>query len=330
MSRHSVEQLVAPVVAGVLVLVTLLALIGTAIRDPRPRDIAVGVVGPAPAVSQVTGALSAKAPGVFAFTSYDSEDAARSALDSRTIDGAVLLGQTPRIIVAGAAGDANTGVITTVFGAALASQAGGGPVPVEVVHPFAGGDAHGLVLFFLVLATLISTLVVGVGLLVRARERGVAAWLGVTAVWALVAAAAGALVVDWISDWPYDAAGIVSVAALLALASLAVGTVIGGAARLLGLPGLGLAALIAVLLDLVSSGGPAGSNFLPDAYRWMGPWMPAGQLYSALRGALYFGGQGVGTPQLVLVGWLAAGLLLMTIAAGLTRRAPKPVVAPAH
>lgn len=329
MSRHSMEQLVAPLVAGALVLVTLLALIGTAIRDPRPHDIALGVVGPAPAVEQVTAAVSAQASGVFAFTSYDSEDAARAAIDSRAIDGALVLGPSPRIIVAGAAGDAVTGVITTVFGAALASQ--GGPVPVEVVHPFTGGDPHGLVLFFLVLATLISTLVVQVGLLVRARERGMTAWLGVTTLWALVAAATGTLVFDWIANWAFDAAGIVSLAALLALASLAVGTVIGGSARLLGAAGLGLGALIVVLLDLVSSGGPAGSEFLPDAYRWMSPWMPAGELYSALRGALYFGGQGVGTPQMVLVGWLAAGLLLMTVAAGLRPSGPRPVVtAPVH
>src|ERR1051326_6332486 len=135
MSRHSAEQLVVPLVAGLVVLVALLGLIGTAIRDPRPRDIAVGVVGPDPAVAQVTGALAAKAPGVFAFTTYDSEDAARSAIDARTIDGAVVLGPAPKIIVAGAAGDAVTGVITTIFGSALAAQ--GGPVPVEVVHSFA-------------------------------------------------------------------------------------------------------------------------------------------------------------------------------------------------
>ena len=101
--------------------------------------------------------------------------------------------------------------------------------------------------------------------------------------------------------------------------------------QLLADPIMALAALVVVLLDLISSGGPAGSQFLPDAYRWMSPWMPAGQLFGALRGALYFGGQGVGTPQLVLVGWLAAGLILITLSAGLQRRAaPKPAVAPAH
>ena len=329
MSRHAVEQLVAPLVAGLVVLVALLGLIGTAIRDPRPHDIAVGVVGPAPAADQITRALSSKAPGVFAFSTYDSEDGARAALDNRSIDGAVVLGPTPKIIVAGAAGDAITSVITTVFGSALAGE--GGPVPVEVVHPFASGDAHGLVLFFLVLAILISTLVVQILLTVSARDRGVTAWLGVTAAWALLAGVTGALAADWIAGWPFDASGIVPMVALLALASLATGAVIAGMARLLGRGGLGLAALVVILLDLISSGGPAGSQFLPDAYRWMSPWMPAGQLFSALRGALYFGGQGVGTPQLVLVGWLAAGLILITLSAGLQRRAtPKPVVAPAH
>lgn len=329
MSRHAVEQLMAPLVAGLVVLVALLGLIGTAIRDPKPHDIAVGVVGPAPAADQITGALSSKAPGVFVFTTYDSEDAARAALDNRSIDGAVVLGPTPKIIVAGAAGDAITSVITTVFGSALAGE--GGPVPVEVVHPFAAGDAHGLVLFFLVLATLISALVVQVLLAVRARDRNVTAWLGVTAVWAVLAGVTGAVVADWIADWPFDVAAVVPMAALLTLASLAIGTVIAGTARLLGRGGLGLAALVVVLLDLIASGGPAGSQFLPDAYRWMAPWMPAGQLFGALRGALYFGGQGVGTPQLVLVGWLAAGLILITLSAGLQRRAaPKPAVAPAH
>ena len=95
------------------------------------------------------------------------------------------------------------------------------------------------------------------------------------------------------------------------LAALAVGTAVAGCARLLGPPGLGLAALVVVLLDLVSSGGPVGSQLLPDFYRALAPWMPAGQLYSALRGALHFDGAGLASPLLVLTGWLAGGLILM-------------------
>jgi hypothetical protein len=72
-----------------------------------------------------------------------------------------------------------------------------------------------------------------------------------------------------------------------------------------------------VLLGLVSSG--VGSEFLPDFYRWIGPWMPAGQTYSGLRGALYFDGGGLGWPVSVLTGWLLVGLVLM-MAGELVRR----------
>jgi hypothetical protein len=92
-----------------------------------------------------------------------------------------------------------------------------------------------------------------------------------------------------------------------------VGAVVLGAARVLGRAGIGLAALVAVLLDLVTSGGPLGSEFLPDVYRWIAPGMPARQLYAALRDALYFNNGGLTTPTLVLGIWLAAGVVLMLI-----------------
>jgi hypothetical protein len=90
----------------------------------------------------------------------------------------------------------------------------------------------------------------------------------------------------------------------------------------LGRPGIGLAALIVVLLDLVCSGGPIGSQLLPDAYRWLAPGMPAGQLYSALRGALYFDGAGLAEPFGVLSLWLLGGLILMVLGQLVRRRSP--------
>src|SRR5215469_4343692 len=113
--------------AGALaLLVALLGLVGTAIRDPRPHDIPVGLVGPAPAVRQVSTAFGSAAPGAFQFTTYGSEDVARAALDSRSVEGVLVLGAS---------------------------------VTVETVHPFASGDPHGLILFFLVVAVLVSALV---------------------------------------------------------------------------------------------------------------------------------------------------------------------------
>jgi hypothetical protein len=108
--------------------------------------------------------------------------------------------------------------------------------------------------------------------------------------------------------------------ALAALGVAAAGAVVAGSARLLGGPGLGLSGLVVVLLGLVASGGPAGSEFLPDFYRWIAPWMVPGQLYSALRGALYFNGAGLGGPVMVLTGWLVVGILLMVLGELVRRR----------
>src|SRR3977135_4171048 len=144
------RSLVAPAVGGLVVLLLLSGLIGTAIRDPKPHDIPVGLVGPAPAVQQISSAFGTNAPGAFQFTTYGSEAEATAALDSRTVDGVLVLGGPPRLIVAGAAGDAATGVMTAAFTNVFKPQ--GGTLAVEVMHPFAAGDAHGLILFFIVVA----------------------------------------------------------------------------------------------------------------------------------------------------------------------------------
>ncbi|TMG27301.1 MAG: hypothetical protein E6H95_08765 [Chloroflexi bacterium] len=316
----------APIAAGLVVLVTLLGLIGTAIRDPRPHDIPVGVAGPAPAAAQITGAFNSKAAGTFKFTTYDSEEQARSGLDARDVDAVLVLGAQPKLIVAGAAGDAITGLTTAIFSQAFAAQ--GTQLAVEVTHPFASGDPHGLVLFFLVLATIVSTFVVHAILLVRGGGARLSTWLGVEGGWAVAAGLAGVGMAAWIVGG-YDISGATAMAGLVALTALATGTVTAGLSRLVGPPGLGLAGLIVVLLNLISSGGPAGQQFLPDAYRALSPWMPAGQLFSAFRGALYFDGLGVAAPVLVLTGWLVVGVVLMLLAEGVRNRARTPAAMPA-
>jgi hypothetical protein len=124
--------------------------------------------------------------------------------------------------------------------------------------------------------------------------------------------------------------GFWAAAALVSLASAAVGVVVAGSVRLLGAPGFALAALVAVLVDLVSSGGPVGSRLLPDFYRLLAPWMPAGELYGSMRAVLYFDGAGVGRPVVVLGGWLLGGLLLLLLGELLARRrSASPAALPA-
>jgi hypothetical protein len=319
---------VAPFVAGLLLLVTLLGLIGTAIHDPKPHDIAVGIVGPAAAVQQVTGAFTQNAPGTFAFTTYNSETDARAAIDSRDIDGALVLGATPRLIAAGAAGDTPVGVMTAAFSSVFKAQ--GATLEVETVHPFATGDAHGLILFFVIVAVIISTLVSQAVLFALTPGAGFGQRTAVVIGFAVLSGLTAMGTATWIAgDF---GSGFWEATALVMLASAAVGAVVAGATRLLGPAGIALSVLVMVLLDLVSSGGPAGSQVLPDLYRALAPWMPAPQLFSAMRGALYFDGSGVTTPILVISGWLVAGFLLMGLGElRAARRAPAAApVAAAH
>jgi hypothetical protein len=303
-SREFAEAYVQPLVAGLLALVTLIGLIGPAIKSPQPHDIPIGVVA---APGQTQTALSLPS-GPFQVTTYDSESAGRSAIDARDIDAVLVLGPSgPHLIVAGAAGDGVIGVITAVFTGVF--QKSGQQLTVETVHPFAAGDPHGLILFFVVLAILVSTLIVHA--LVGLRRTGVLASIALVAVYALLAAPVAMGLATWIAG-DYGG-GFWTATALVALASAAVGAVIAGMARLLGRPGVALAALVAVLLDLVCSGGPIGSALLPDAYRALAPAMPAGQLYSGVRGALYFDNAGVSEPIFVLALWLLAGLVLLAI-----------------
>src|SRR5262250_997261 len=140
--RRALIPVFAPLLAGLIVLVTLLGLIGYAIRDPQPHDIPVGLVGPAPALQQLTDGFNSKAPGAFQFTTYGSEDDARAAIGSNNVDAVLVIGGgPPRLIVAGADGDTVSGIATAVFSSAFAAQ--GTQLSVETTHPFASGDPHG-------------------------------------------------------------------------------------------------------------------------------------------------------------------------------------------
>jgi hypothetical protein len=319
----TLESFLRPLVGGLVIVVVLIGLIGTAIKNPQPHDLPVGLVGPAPALQQMASSFGTAAPGAFQFTNYATEQDGRAALDARTVDGVLILGgASPHLILAGAAGDGATGVITAAFTNALKAQ--GAALTVEQVHPFASGDAHGLILFFVVVATLISSLASQAILFATLKAAGLGLRLGFIGVYGVLVGLTAMGMATWISGGYGD--GFLTAAGLVALASIAVGAVVGGLIRLLGTPGIGLAAL-AMILSLVSSGGPVGSQLLPDFYRSLAPWLTAGQLYSALRGALFFDGAGLAGSIAVLVAWLVVGLALIGLGEVVVRGERKTAVA---
>src|SRR2546430_10017206 len=145
-NRARAQTILPPLVGGLLILVALIGLIGTAIKNPQPHDIKVGLVGPAPVLEQMSTAFASNAPGAFQFTTYASEDAARAAIDDRSVDGALVLAAGgPRLIVAGAAGDAVARVITRPLTDVF--KAPGQTLAVQTVHPPSSAASHRVCLF---------------------------------------------------------------------------------------------------------------------------------------------------------------------------------------
>jgi hypothetical protein len=316
MNRHQVEAVVRPMAAGLLVLVTLLLVVGAAIREPRPHDIPVGVNGPPAAIDPIVAGFGQNAPGAFAFTSYGSEAEALSAIGNREVVGVLIVGGVgPRLVVASGAGDAISGAVSGAFSSAFAAQ--GVTLAVETVNPLPAGDAHGIVLFFLVLATAIGSIVAGAAATLGGGGRGFIGHGLVLSGYAILAGIVGVGTAAWLADGFGD--GVWAAMAIATLLALAVSCIVGAAARWFGAAGVGLAAAAVVLLGLVSSGGPLGSAFLPDAYRAIAPWLPVGPAVDAMRGALAFEGVGLLAPIAILVGWSAIGLVGLA-AADLARR----------
>ena len=325
MEPHKPEPWLRPIVGGLAVLVTLLVVVGLAIREPRPHDIPVGVSGPAAAVDPLVAGFGQNAPGAFAFTTYASEAEALTAIDNRDVVGALVVGPAgPRLVIAAGAGEAVTGAVSGAFSAAFAGQ--GTELAVEVVHPLPAGDAHGILLFFLILATAVASVVAGAAAAMGRPGRRWGSDIVLLATFAVSAGIVGVAMAAWLASGYGD--GVWAAMGIAALLALAVSLVAAAAARWLGAGGVALAAAVVVLLGLVSSGGPLGSAFLPDAYRAIAPWLPVAPAVDAMRSALAFDSVGLLAPTAVLLGWATIGLVGLA-AVDLARRpvAVRPEVA---
>ncbi|TPX02758.1 hypothetical protein FJ656_20735, partial [Schumannella luteola] len=104
---HTPWARVAAIGVGLAVLVGVLV---TAFSWPsltsEVQDIPVAIVGPDAAVTALETALDEKVPGAFDFSTVDDRDAAVSAIETREVYGAIVVGQTPEVLVASAASPA--------------------------------------------------------------------------------------------------------------------------------------------------------------------------------------------------------------------------------
>lgn len=283
-----------------------------------PRDLPVGVAGPASAAQQLERRFEQR-DGAFDVHRFDDEAAARAAIEDRTVYGAVAVTpQGPHLLTASAASP----VVSQLLREAVAAPAPeGAQVRVTDVVAAPPGDPRGSVLGASMLPLALAGMAAG-AVVTLVGLRGARAVLTLVASAALAGTAVTAIAHSWLGafagDWWTEAGA-------LALTVLAIGSAVAGLATLFGPRGIGLGALLMVLLGNSFSGVTSAPQLLPEPVGAIGQWLPPGAGGSLLRSVAFFDGSAAGGAVLTLSMWSLGGLAAVLF----VRRAPTPT-APAE
>ncbi len=296
--RHITHVAITSVFAVVFLTLTL-----SAFHEPTPHNLPIGVVGDHIEVSQLARTLDAHTPGGFVLRSYRSVHAAQQAIEDRNIDGAVALkANQVQIYVAQASGIGPTSAITNTF-QTFATATRRSPEVINVV-PALPGDSEAFAPFFIVLATLIASMVGGVNLGVMFRKSG-RGWLISAPI--IVAIVLG-LAIAGITDGFTSCGHYIALASILTLFSLAVSESTAALAKMRSSL-VALAPLMFIVLGIPASGGPGGlAPFAPNFIRIFDSVLPLGVGESAVRNLIYFHGHDTAAPLWTLAGWATVGL----------------------
>jgi hypothetical protein len=303
MSHSSSSSGHRPPAAAILVVPLVVALVLTLFAWPaaklEPRDLPVGVAGPAAATAPIEERLGAR-EGAFDLHRYADEAAAREAIEDREVYGAFVATPAGPTVLTASAGSAAVAQQLTH----AADEAG---APVEDVVP-AGPQAPALA--SAVLPLVIAGLLVGV-VAALASTRGIGRAGLVVAGSVLTGVAATALVQGWLDvvggDW-------VANAGVLSLTVLAIAATLAGLHALMGRAGLAIGALAMIFVGNPFSGMGSAPELLPEPAGAIGQLLPPGAGGNLLRSTGFFDGAGGAGHLTVLAVWTAAGLAFLLAA----------------
>lgn len=305
--------LAVPVIHATLV-TFLLFLFTWPAATAEPRDVPLGLVGPAPATDQISSMLEERQPGAFDVTIFASPDEATEAIQNREIYGAIVVGQAVEVQMASAANPAVAQLITSLGDNLMASNLAqqGIQVPTVTVTelaPLPEADVRGMILGSASLPVVIGG--IALGALVSLRVRGAWTQLSVVGASALLSGSAlawgmgpglGALSGDYWTN-------AITLAAILG----AFGFPLVAAHRLAGLGGFGLVAATFFLLGNPLSGISLPPEFYPSVWGEIGQLMPLGAGFDLLKSLNFFESASNQAPLWVLGTWILAALALWFI-----------------
>lgn len=281
--------------AGLVVSLVVLAFLWP-VATSEAQDLPVGVVG---------GELPQAAELPVDATSYDSRDDAVRAIEEREVYGALVLDPAaPEVLVASAGGAAAQGVVAGL-GQQLAAATGATVTTTDVV-PLSDDDPTGAGLgamgFPMVLGGVIG------GVLVSLLIAGVTRRLLALALYTVVGGLLTAVVTGPLLG--IAAGGFAITALVLGVGMLGTASTVVGLNALLGAPGIGVGAVITMLIANPISGGSMPYQFIAGPWGEIGQYFVPGAALSLFREVSYFPGASTLHEWLVLSGWVLAGVLL--------------------
>ena len=294
----------------------ILTIFAWPVATSTPKNIPVGVTAVQPGLIQgLKVQFEEQQPGVFNFIEYKDLDAAKAAIAHREVYGALVLTQTPQMLVASGASPAMTQILTSMsvqLGAQLTSANGIQVInfAVEDVAPLGTKDPRGLGLNAGSLPLIIAGIVVGLLGSMRLRKTGqrfaVAGIAGTLAAFAMVAILnlwLGSLLGNYFLEVLVVAVGIAAVSLCVM-----------GAAALAGRAGmLGVIGLFFIIGNPISAVG-LPQELYPTGLGAFGQYLPLGAEVNLLRRISYFPEASTVTQWAVMGAWLAVGALLVVLA----------------
>ena len=313
-------KFMAPVVQISVMVTVIVSVILTIFAWPvataSPKNIPVGVTAAqAGLVQGVKAQFEEQQPGVFNFIEYKDVEAAKAAIAKREVYGALVLTQTPQMLVASGASPAMTQILTSMsvqLGAQLTAANGIQVInfAVEDLAPLGTKDPRGLGLNAGSLPLIIAGIVVGLLGSMRLRKTGqrfaVAGIAGTLAAFSIVAILnlwLGSLLGNYFLEVLVVAVGIAAVALTVM-----------GAAALAGRAGLLSVIGLFFIIGNPISGVGLPQELYPTGLGVLGQYLPLGAEVNLLRRISYFPEASTVTQWSVLGAWLAVGALLVILA----------------
>ena len=285
-----------------------------------PRNMPFGVAGPP---SPVVAAVTSKAG--LDLTAYPSQSAAMNAINQGELYGAYVTGSSSDTLIVVPAKSFFAQVYVEGDFLAAAHKLGR-PVTVQTAKPLPPSDPVGAVTALLLLPLLIGGYLAAVLVFKAAGGTAAAPWrAAILTGYALV----GAVLTDLIAGLGIGAYSSSHFWPLLPCFWLITTAVVLAAAAIQGLAGKAGTLLVAVLF-IVVGGPPAGglgTYLLPVYWRNIGVIFPPQSAVTLIRNVIYFGGNDITTPLIVLFLYALAGVAVIGY---LGRIRPARAAAAAH